>query len=74
MTVIIAKNPVGKRYRLTVEDDGTRVKQITITGVAPMWIQQRVNTYRITKPDYLNVLALLKSELIRHGELESITA
>lgn len=73
-TQIIAKNPAGKRYRLTVENDGNRVKQITITGTAPIWIQQRVNTYRITRPDMANALALLKAELISHGELESVTA
>lgn len=74
MTQLIAKNPTGGRYSITVENDGTRVKKITITGTAPIWVQQRTETYNITKPDQANALALLKAELISRGELESILA
>ena len=72
MTTIIAKNPAGNRYRLKVSDDGVRVSEITVTGTAPLWIQKRIQTYSITKPYILNAIALLRSELITRGELETI--
>lgn len=74
MTLIIAKNPNGGRYRLAVEDDGSKVSEITINGIAPAWMQQKVQTYNITHPYTPNAIALLKSELIKRGELETVIA
>lgn len=72
MITIIARNPIGNRYRIKVLDDGSRVREITITGTAPSWMQKRIQTYSITKPYIMNAIALLRAELIQHGELETI--
>ncbi len=74
MTLIIAKNPNGGRYRLAVEDDGNKVRGITVNGTAPAWMLQKVQTYNITRPYTPNAIALLKAELIKRGELESVIA